>query len=221
MKKLLSITLVIFSCLCALLFCGCQSNEDKAKKFAEENIPKFLNDASSYEAVETKVDSAFANILIDSEAMSAAVEINEQKEKQEELERDMDNAKSSMAIFAPTAYYDSSYDKEQRRQANEKIKEIQEELSESKAEIKAQERIILKRNKMIEKGKFIGWGIQHSFRCKNGMGISMLAQSLLVTDKDFKNVLFRIIVATKLDEEEIENARKEIERVLKMNGVDK
>lgn len=53
------------------------------------------------------------------------------------------------------------------------------------------------------------------------MGISMLAQSLLVTDKDFKNVLFRIIVATKLDEEEIENARKEIERVLKMNGVDK
>ena len=104
---------------------------------------------------------------------------------------------------------------------DEKIKEIQKELSESKAEIKAQERIILKRNKMIEKGKFIGWVIQHSFRCKNGMGISMLAQSLLVTDKDFKNVLFRIIVATKLDEEEIENARKEIERVLKMNGVDK
>ena len=221
MKKLLSVTLVVFSCFCALLLCGCQSNEDKAKKFAEENIPKLLNDASSYEAVETKVDSAFANILIDSEAMSAAAEINEQKEKQEELERDMDNAKSNMAIFAPTSYYDSSFSKEQRRQANEKIREIQKELSESKAEIKAQERIILKRNKMIEKGKFIGWGIQHSFRCKNGMGISMLAQSLLVTDKDFKNVLFRVIVATKSDEEEVENARKEIERVLKMNGEDK
>lgn len=220
MKKLLSVTLVAFSCFCALLFCGCQSNEDKAKKFAEENIPKFLNDASSYEAVETKVDSAFANILIDSDAMSAAVEINEQKEKQEELERDMGYEKTKLAIYAPS-YFDDSYYKEQRRQANEKIKEIQKELSESKAEIKAQERIILKRNKMIEKGKFIGWGIQHSFRCKNGMGISMLAQSLLVTDKDFKNVLFRIIVATKLDEEEIENARKEIERVLKMNGVDK
>ena len=220
MKKLLSVTLVVFSCFCALLFCGCQSNEDKAKKFVEENIPKFLNDASSYEAVETKVDSAFANILIDSDAMSAAVEINEQKEKQEELERDMGNEKTKLAIYAPS-YFDDSYYKEQRRQANEKIKEIQKELSESKAEIKAQERIILKRNKMIEKGKFIGWVIQHSFRCKNGMGISMLAQSLLVTDKDFKNVLFRIIVATKLDEEEIENARKEIERVLKMNGVDK
>ena len=68
-----------------MIGCG-QNKEEKAAFFAENEVKKILNDASSYEAVETKIDSAFTSIYTDYEACTAAYKISELHSKQESLQ---------------------------------------------------------------------------------------------------------------------------------------
>lgn len=90
---------LLFSLFILSLLTSCNlSNKDKADALIKEEIKKTLFLPDSYEAVETKVDSAFTPYdspeFIEEAAMLAqyAVDINE-------VQEDIKNAKSSMAIY--------------------------------------------------------------------------------------------------------------------------
>ena len=105
---------VISLLLLSLIVVGCgQNREEKAALFAENEVKKILNDASSYEAVETRLDSAFTSIYTDYEACAAAYKISELRSKQEALQDEYDREKSSAAIWSNSwdAYAKNNIDK--------------------------------------------------------------------------------------------------------------
>lgn len=186
MKNVISILLL------SLIGVGCgQNREEKAALFAENEVKKILNDASSYEAVETKLDSAFTSIYTDYEACSAAYKITELRSKQEALQDEYDREKSTAALWSNSW---STYSKEQYRQAKNEMEKIGNRLKKVNEEIKGNEEIIKNRNTALVEKKFCGWAIYHRFRCANRLGIKSLADILLVTDENFESLKIRLML---------------------------
>ena len=179
---------VISLLLLSLIVVGCGQ---KAALFAENEVKKILNDASSYEAVETRVDSAFTSIYTDYEACAAAYEISELRSKQEALQDEYDREKSSAAIWSNSW---DAYSKEQHRQAQKEMEEIGNKLKNVNDEIEENKTIIKNRYKTLDENKFCGWAIYHRFRCANGLGIKSLADILLVTDENFDTLQIRMLL---------------------------
>lgn len=183
---------VISLLLLSLIVVGCgQSREEKAALFAENEVKKILNDASSYEAVETRLDSAFTSIYTDYEACAAAYKISELRSKQEALQDEYDREKSSAAIWSNSW---DAYSKEQHRQAKKEMEEIGNRLKKVNDEIEENKMIIKNRYKSLDENKFCGWAIYHRFRCANGLGIKSLADILLVTDENFETLQIRMLL---------------------------
>ncbi len=193
------------------LFMGCSPNiEKRASLFAEKEVIKILNDASTYESVDTQVDSAFMSIYIDYDACLAACELTELEEKLEGLLGQYDSQKSSAAIWADS---DSALGKEEYRQAKKEIERVYNQIEDTKKKIEEKELLIKERKATINDGEYCGWIIQHRFRCANGLGIKMLNDILLVSDPDFENLVIRMM----LDEDDsqgFENIKKKIDEVL-------
>ena len=183
---------VISLLLLSLIVVGCgQSREEKAALFAENEVKKILNDASSYEAVETRLDSAFTSIYTDYEACAAAYKISELRSKQEALQDEYDREKSSAAIWSNSW---DAYSKEQHRQAKKEMEEIGNRLKKVNDEIEENKMIIKNRYQSLDENKFCGWAIYHRFRCANGLGIKSLADILLVTDENFETLQIRMLL---------------------------
>ncbi len=193
-----------------LVACG-QSTEEKAKLFAENEVKKILNDASSYESVETRVDSAFSTIYIDYDACVAASEIGELEEKIESLQSDYAHQKSSAAIWSGP--YQSSFGREEERQAKEKMARISEQIEKAKKDLTDKKQVIITRNKALKESEFVGWAISHRFRCANGMGIKGLHDIVLVTDPQVENLIIRMML-DKDDPQGFENIKEKIDEVL-------
>lgn len=198
-------SLVILCVILALVSCT-QSKEEKATEFAKAEVVKILNNADSYEPVETKVDSAFTNIHIDYDACVAADELLKLASQREGLMRDLQHAKSSAAIWA-NPY--SEFGREEHRQAKAEMDSIAQKISDNEKEIETQKGFIQKRNKELKQGEFCGWAIQHSFRCTNGLGVKQLHGIVLIADEKFENLLLRFLT----DEDEAENI-KQIQEVI-------
>ena len=183
---------VIFLFFLSLIVIGCgQNKEEKAAFFAENEVKKILNDASSYEAVETKIDSAFTSIYTDYEACTAAYKISELHSKQESLQDEYDREKSSAAIWSDSW---DAYGQEQHRQAKKEMEEIKTSLNKINDEIEEYKEFIKNRYKTIDENKFCGWAIYHRFRCANGLGIKSLVDILLITDENFENIQIRMLL---------------------------
>ncbi len=181
MKRIVIVLIIV-----PLLLAGCKSREEKAAAFAESNIKKMLNDASTYEPVETLVDSAFNNIYLDPEANQAAVKINKINGDIDFAKSQYRSEKSSLAIWSDP--YQTAFGREKARQAKEKMEEIEEKIKKLEAEKEENVEIIKKRNQEIVKPEFCGWGITHTYRIENGFGVKSLRGIILISDKDFKNL---------------------------------
>lgn len=125
------------------LLCSCsKSREEKATIFAENEVKKILNVASTYESVETKIDSAFASIYTDYNSCVAASEICKLNDKIESVRDDHNSAKSSAVIWS-NAY--DAFSKEEHSQAKDKMNELGNRLKKLNDEIAEKKNFIAKR----------------------------------------------------------------------------
>lgn len=201
--------IIIIFCAVFVLFGCTQSKEKKAKIFAEQEVVKILNNADSYEPVETKVDSAFTNIYIDTDACVAANELLKLDKERGIFRVELQSAKSDAAIYSD--FYDA-YSKEEYRQAKMELQSVRKKITQLNTEIENQKSIIKARNEEIENGTFCGWCIIHSFRCTNGLGVKQLHVIMLIADKNFKKMLLYIMLDD--GEEGIKQIQEVIDNVL-------
>lgn len=202
--------IVLFLTTMSLLFSCSQNKEEKAALFAETEVKKILNDASTYESVDTKVDSAFASIYTDYDACVAASEFLELNDKQEIIKEEYYLEKSSIAIW--DGVWDA-YSKERHRQAKEKLEELGNRLKKVHDDILEKKNLIINRNKEIKDKEFVGWAIYHRFRCANGLGVKSLNDILIITDKDFKELKIRLLMDEN-DPYSLPNIKKVIDGII-------
>lgn len=184
MKKLV---IALFA-VCAI-FSSCQKTpEDKANDLIKENIAKMLTYPDSYESVETKVDSLFNPMY--------SVDFKQKAQRAMELSDRIHNNKTSIDHGLLTMnlhsgpYSNSVYDRNKYKEGKEEYETAKKynekavpELEALKKEMKAQ----------LEKDdEFLGFAIEHKFRCKNDAGNTQLIECLLIVDKDMKKVIYGV-----------------------------
>lgn len=189
---------------------GCTpSKEQQAESFAENEVKKILHDASSYESVETKIDSAFMSIYFDYDACKAAYDLVDLYNDQERLSEEYSLEKSGAAIWSDS--YDS-FGKERYAHYQSKLEKLLEKIKDNEEEINNKITIIKNRKDSIQEGEFCGWLIHHRFRCANSVGFKSLNDILLVADPDFENLIIRMI----LDEDDPQGYEKISEMIDKV-----
>lgn len=181
MKK---IVIALFA-VCAI-FSSCQKiPEDKANDLIKENITKMLTYPDSYESVETTIDSLFTPMYTVAfyEKSQRAMELID---RIVENKRKVANALFSMhiysGIYSNSAYYRAKYKegKEEYEIAKKYNEKAVPELESLNKEMKAQ----------LEKDdEFLGYAIEHKFRCKNEGGNTTMNDFLLIVDKDMNEVI--------------------------------
>lgn len=181
MKK---IVIALFA-VCAI-FSSCQKTpEDKANDLIKENIAKMLTYPDSYESVETKVDSLFNPMY--------SVDFKQKAQRAMELSDRIHNNKTSIDHGLLTMnlhsgpYSNSVYDRNKYKEGKEEYETAKKynekavpELEALKKEMKAQ----------LEKDdEFLGYAIEHKFRCKNEVGNTIMNDFLLIVDKDMNEAV--------------------------------
>lgn len=181
MKKLV---IALFA-VCAI-FSSCQKTpEDKANDLIKENITKMLTYPDSYESVETTIDSLFTPMYTVAfyEKAKRAMELID---RIEENKRNIDNGLFAMDIHSGP-YTNSAYDRAKYKEGKEEYETAKKynekavpELAALKKEMKAQ----------LEKDdEFLGYAIEHKFRCKNEVGNTIMNDFLLIVDKDMNEAV--------------------------------
>lgn len=172
--------------LTTLLFIGCKSREDKAVEVIKTELFKTLDDYSSYEPIETKIDSSFTSIYNDSRISDWGARFGNLLTSMDEYYAQLKEAESYMQIWRgiPTPLGRSEYTK-----ANKKYHNIREEgqgvlktMGELSDSIKA-------RKKIVPINKFRGWSVHHKFRSKNKEGNFVIFDHIYILDKEMKNII--------------------------------
>jgi hypothetical protein len=187
----------------ALLFVACRSKEEKANELIKVELHKTLYDFTSYDPIETIVDSAFSSIYEDSVILSYAYTIQACLDLYNEHMEETKEAISSAEIWSDSY---SSYGRSKFNDAREKA---QTNLDKAKFYIqKATEtRPLIKEKIDSFTPSFLGFQAKHKFRCKTKGGHSSLANYLYIMDEKFKKVLSVI----DLDDEDELKIRKLID----------
>ncbi len=184
MKKLV---IALFA-VCAI-FSSCQKTpEDKANDLIKENITKMLTYPDSYESVETTVDSLF-NPMYSVDFKRKAQRAMELSDRIEDNKTSIDHGLLTMNLHSGP-YSNSVYDRTKYKEGKEEYETAKKynekavpELEALKKEMKAQ----------LEKDdEFLGFAIEHKFRCKNDAGNTIMNDFLLIVDKDMNKVIYGI-----------------------------
>jgi hypothetical protein len=200
-NNLLSIFIIL------LIVVSCQSKEEKAAKLIKEDMYRTLYDFSSYEPIETKVDSAFTTIYHDSIILGYAYLSKEYLEKVNESLDKTKEAQSSMEIWS-NSY--SSFGEYKYKNARNEFNTSLEKAKEYMSEIKVLQNSIKKRTTEF-KTTFYGWQAKHKFRCKTKGGNFDLANYIYVFDPKFK----KIIYSENVDDEKLVKMKNLIDESLK------
>lgn len=181
MKKLV---IALFA-VCAI-FSSCQKTpEDKANDLIKENITKMLTYPDSYESVETTIDSLFTPMYTVAfyEKAKRAMELSDRIEDNKTnidhglLTMNLHSGPYSNSVYDRTKYKEGKEEYETAKKYNEKAVP---ELEALKKEMKAQ----------LEKDdEFLGYAIEHKFRCKNEGGNTIMNDFLLIVDKDMNEAI--------------------------------
>lgn len=189
----------------ALLFVACKSKEEKANELIKEELNKTLYDFSSYEPIETVVDSAFTSIYRDSLILSYAYKIQACLELFKEQMAEVNSEISTAEIWSDSY---SSYGRKKFNEAREKAL-----TSLDKAKFYAQkmeeEKTLLKTEIDKFEPSFCGYQAKHKFRCKTKGGNFHLADHLYIIDEKFE----RILSVSRLDDEDFEEIKELIDEV--------
>ena len=187
MKKLAIIV------LCALaVSCG-KTPQQKAEVLIKEAMQKTLVLPDSYQAVETKLDSAFTPYH-DPAFVTAVLDICKNGVEIDKLDAKMNHAKSSMSIWSGP--YISSFGKEQYRQAKEEYENAKNRYDALVAKVQSTAEGL---RKQIEKEpEFIGYRVHHRYRANNNAGNTLLGGKYFLINPDFTAII------AQWNEEEIE-----------------
>ncbi len=177
---------IIMFLLLAVVFVSCsKSPEQKANKLIKEDLQKSLFKPDTYQATETKIDSAFSPYA-DPEFIELAIEYFDINDEMEDYQNTMKWAKSKMTCYTPSPTHSNlfqyEYDKAKERydEASLNYKKAQKKLEKKAASM----------NKMLsEKPKFIGYAAYHTYRADNNAGNTLIGHAFYIFDKDIKNIL--------------------------------
>lgn len=175
--------LVAALCIMALAACS-KSPQKKAEEIVKAETLKVLYHPETYEAIETVLDSAFTPYL-DPSFVNAILDVSEKGAEIDELQEEMKEAKSDMALWS--GFYRSAYSQNKYNEAKAKYDE---------AEAKCQPLVeyIQKvgdqlRAQTAKAPEFIGYIATHSFRVANNAGQTVIDTFYYLLDKDVTNVV--------------------------------
>lgn len=180
MKKI-----ILFS-MAMIMFCtqSCQkSPEAKAESLIENTLKKNLYHPESYEAVETQLDSAFTP-LDDPRFYEKTLKLAIYDQEAVKLDKDLKEAKSSMAIFSDRY---SEYSRNEYQEAKEKYEKKQAELETIKD--KAEKLIDEIRAETQKSPSFIGFKAKHKYRANNNAGNTVFGMQLFLFDKEISSII--------------------------------
>lgn len=183
MKRVFNFSLILFSCL---TLAGCQSKEDKANKLIDEYMFKHLHDYKSYEVVETTVDTLYNTPLLDSKCIEAAIASITHDTMADEYEKAAARNKSTMEIWSDgwSSTAKSEYNKAKEEYISNQCLLITEKIASMKSW-----KVITNRCKELNGEEMIGWLVEHSYRCNNRGGNSVLCDKLFLIDPNFKEIV--------------------------------
>lgn len=177
-----------------LMFFACtQTPQKKAEALIKESVLKSLYFPDSYEAVETKLDSAFSPFH-DPTVVETILDLCKKGVELENLEFEMKQAKSSMSIWSGP--YMTAFGKNEYNEAKAKFEEA-----------KTKYNTLINKVQKISEGlkdqferapEFIGYKAHHRYRAKNNAGGVVMGDMAFFLNKDLTAVV------AQWDEEEIE-----------------
>ncbi len=176
----------------ALLFCACQSREEKALETIKENMNKTLDDFKSYEPIETKMDSLKFDKYGDTLVVKVIFKMRLVEGLVEDFENDYREAKRLFDIWDdPRMYNYSSYADDKRNNA---YKDMQVALIAMEATEEVQ-KSYLDTLLILDKshtGDFYGWRVHHKFRCNTMEGNPMIKNYIYFMDKKCEKIFLRM-----------------------------
>lgn len=189
----------------ALLFVACKSKEEKANELIKIELNKTLYDFSSYEPIETIVDSAFTSIYRDSLILSHAYKVQACLELLKEQIAEVDSEISIAEIWS------DSYSSYGRKKFNEAREKAQTSLDNAifYAQKMEEEKTLLKTEIDKFESTFCGYQAKHKFRCKTKGGYFDLADYLYIIDENFG----KILSVSRLDDEDFDKIKELIDEV--------
>ena len=184
---------------------SCKSKEEKASELIKSEMFKTLHDFSSYEPIETTIDSAYTSFYRDRAILAKAYSIKILFKKGDEKLEAAKRAQEEMDVWGDRY---SSYSSTKWDQAKEKAYKNVDEV-----------KLILKEVKKAQNETYelirdftpelCGWEVKHKFRCKNRGGNYYLSYRLFIIDFDFK----KIIYTENLEDKELIDVRKLIDEI--------
>ena len=182
MKKL-----QLLFCAVALIFTSCTlSNEEKAEKLIQESLKCTLYHPDSYEPISTRVDSAFINFEQLATFGEICEELTDLLDKEQEFQRNLKSAESTMSIYAPTRYYYSEHSRVEYNQHKQEYEEYKAKLEKLAPKIDSALSELRKVSNDIYSEEFTGWIVSHRFTSKNGANtMTMPGDMVFVCDTEF------------------------------------
>ncbi len=171
--------------LLLLALVSCQSKEEKADKLIKEEMYKTLYDFSSYEPIETIVDSAFTSIYQDTLILGYARLMDDYLEKASEYIEKTEASQSALEIGGGRYSGLSNY-KKAMEEFNLNL-DMAEENMNSYLEI---QKLTKERAENFQRF-FCGWQAKHKFRYKTKEGRFDLSNRLYVFDPDLKKITYQ------------------------------
>ena len=164
MKKIVLLFIPIL--ICGIIFESCESNEKKAEKLIKESLFKILYDFSSYEAIETKIESTMSNIYMDENILKYAELLSVTIGLRDDYKEYMN---SEFITSTERESYNNKYIESSNRV--EELQKIIKTLCDEYVPVS-----VLRAS--------------HKFRCKNKGGNYDIANYTYIFDKDLKDILF-------------------------------
>lgn len=169
-----------------LTIAACASREDKANKLIDEYMYKHLHDYKSYEPVETKVDTLYNSPLFDEQCIQAALQRNQYEDLADEYESDARHDHSSMDIWS--GGWSSTARSEYKKALKGYLENSAKQFEAMGKSAEAWKEAFLRIQELSGK-EHVGWMVDHTYRCNNRGGNSMISSTLFLMDKDMKTIL--------------------------------
>ena len=180
MKKTAFLFLTLSVALLSLT--DCSSNEKKANALIKDFFNSTLDDMSSYEPIETSIDTAYELPSNNFQLVLLAYQADECFNKVDDYMKDAKWAHNSMRLWRGLS------SKEYNEAKRDFLSSLQKQADTYQKYMNIADTIRAKVVAM-DSSFVIGWRINHTFRAKNERGISHLSHSVFITDPKFSKVL--------------------------------
>ena len=183
MKNALRNTLLLVFAIVS--FSACKSNEQKAAALIKDYMFKNLFDYESYEPIETSIDSAYNQPMMNSQILALAFDSVEKEKEAEEHHEEYEDASRTRDIWSGgwSSYSTREYNKARKKAIEELIASIEG----TRASVRNLKQIKSMADTLSS--GFIGWSAIHSFRCNTQGGNKTIGNYLFIFDKRFKTFL--------------------------------